>query len=939
MTPADDQWMHTNINVMSNDRLGSTVIYNEREIYYNTGVRLKSSQRGRLNARRVGFNVRFNEDQLFRGIHSTVAIDRSQGQAPGQKEILFNIMMTSAGGLSSKYNDLIRIIAPRDAHTGTAELQMARYTGITLGSQIKDGDKGTVFEYELIYFPRSADANGYKIPQPDGVVGTRIRSLGNDKENYRWNFLIKNRRTRDDYSAFIDYCKHFNLTGNNFHDGIEKYVDVDNWLRSMAFAVLSGAGDNYGANSQHNAQFYARPDGRVTFLPHDMDFAFSTTRSITANSDLGKIVDDPPRMRQYLGHLHDIISTTYNNGYMSDWSAHFASLDPAQNWNAHLAHINSRSANVLSQVTNTIPKINFSITGNDTLTFNDSTATLAGYGWVDVRKIQIEGGGELDVSWTGRNTWEARLPIKPGSETFTIEALNFSGQRVGSKTITIRNTSSTVPAEKGNLIISKIHFQPAAPSSSETAAGFSDASDFEYVELKNTGTQEINLANARFTSGINHSLPSHTLAPEEQAILARNRSALLKRFPELGSKLLSGEYGQEDSNSFSDRGEKVTLSTLDGAVIHSLSYENPTKWSPELAWPGNKDGAGFSIILDETESSNNPELRLDWRSSPLRGKLRISEISYEPAEGSDLEFIEFINTSNSPIELGNLRMLQGAPAEKFSFQNQSLDAGQRILIVSNRTAFLDHYGHSLATKVAGEWTTGKLSNQGEYITIADQDGNFVMHFKYDNGNDWPGRAAGKGSTLEVLNPAADLGNPNNWQSSTKFGGSPGTEPEQASTRIVVNELLAHTDPPHTDTIELVNSSSQDVDISHWWITDSSDQWKKFKIPDGTTLAAGEYIQFTEKDFNPNGLWNANAGPRGPNEFTLSSKGESIWIIESDASGKLLSFVDKASFGASLNGVSFGHHLNSQQEAFLHGTRDHDTRHSEFRHSNRPSRHQ
>ena len=195
-------------------------------------------------------------------------------------------------------------------------------------------------------------------------------------------------------------------------------------------------------------------------------------------------------------------------------------------------------------------KINFSITGNDTLTFNDSTATLAGYGWVDIRKIQIEGGGELDVSWTGRNTWEARLPIKPGSETFTIEALNCSGQRVGSKTITIRNTSSTVPAEKGNLVISKIHFQPAAPSSSETAAGFSDASDFEYVELKNTGTQEINLANARFTTGINHSLPSHTLAPEEQAILARNRSALLKRFPELGSKLLSGEYGQEDSNSF-----------------------------------------------------------------------------------------------------------------------------------------------------------------------------------------------------------------------------------------------------------------------------------------------------------------------------------------------------------------------------------------------------
>ena len=77
--------------------------------------------------------------------------------------------------------------------------------------------------------------------------------------------------------------------------------------------VLSGAGDNYAANSAHNGQFYVRPDGRVIFLPHDMDFSFSTSRSITANSDVSTIVNDPPRMRQYLGHLHDIITTTYNN--------------------------------------------------------------------------------------------------------------------------------------------------------------------------------------------------------------------------------------------------------------------------------------------------------------------------------------------------------------------------------------------------------------------------------------------------------------------------------------------------------------------------------------------------------------------------------------------------------------------------------------------------
>ena len=137
-------------------------------------------------------------------------------------------------------------------------------------------------------------------------------------------------------------------------------------------------------------------------------------------------------------------------------------------------------------------------------------------------------------------------------------------------------------------------------------------------------------------------------------------------------------------------------------------------------------GLGLVSSLTRPNPATTPSSDLTGEVVHFGGKLRISEISYEPVEGSDLEFIEFINTSNSPIKLGDLRMLQGAPAEKFSFQNQSLDAGQRILIVSNRTAFLDHYGHSLANKVAGEWTTGKLSNQGEYITIADQDGNYVI---------------------------------------------------------------------------------------------------------------------------------------------------------------------------------------------------------------------
>jgi hypothetical protein len=76
-----------NTNLMSNERLGCTVIYNEKEVYYNVGVRLKSSQRGRPAAARVGFNLGFHAGQLFRGVHKTVSIDRSEGQITGAQEI------------------------------------------------------------------------------------------------------------------------------------------------------------------------------------------------------------------------------------------------------------------------------------------------------------------------------------------------------------------------------------------------------------------------------------------------------------------------------------------------------------------------------------------------------------------------------------------------------------------------------------------------------------------------------------------------------------------------------------------------------------------------------------------------------------------------------------------------------------------------------------
>ena len=375
---------------------------------------------------------------------------------------------------------------------------MARYDPVLLDSQFENGSDGNLYEYELLYTPNNADANGFKLPNPDGVTGVNVSNLGDDKEKYRWFFLKKNNREADEFAPIIAYNKKFSQSGAAFEEGLEDVVDVDAWLRGMAYAVLSGAGDNAGANSQHNGMYYARPDGRVMFLPHDMDFAFDAGRTIFANSQCSKLTADPVRRRLYLGHLHDIISTTYNSSYMSMWTSHLQSLDSSQPWNTHLNYINSRSNNVLSQINSRVAPTTFDITTPNPHNVNGSTATLSGDGWVDVRSFRLAGGGVLDATWSDNNSWQLTIPVSLGANTITIEALNFSGNVIGTESITINNSGSVEPASAANLAISEIMYHPGAPTPSEISSGFTDDVAFEFIELMNIGDNEVDLTGVQF---------------------------------------------------------------------------------------------------------------------------------------------------------------------------------------------------------------------------------------------------------------------------------------------------------------------------------------------------------------------------------------------------------------------------------------------------------
>ncbi len=568
---AESDEMLRTVNLMSNERIGTTLIYDDREVFYDVGLRLKGSEHSRTTTPRLGFNVSFSSEQLFRGVHSTVAIDRSESTGFGQREMLIHQTLNHAGGVPTKYHDLVQVMAPRPEHTGTAELQLARYSDVFLDDQYENGSDGMVFEYELVYQLNSTDngtPEGNKVAAPDSVTGTAIRNLGDDKEGYRWTFLIKNNEERDDYSRVIPFAKWMEQTGAAFTGQITNYIDVEQWLRGVAVNALSGAGDSYGGDgAQHNVQFYVRPtDGRMLYFPHDIDAFFSATRPIVPNGDVSKMLAVPAYARAYYGHLLDIIATTYNASYMTRWANHFGRLLPAQPFASHLAFLIQRSDFVVAQVNTAVPNIGFAITSNSGNNFGTSnnTITLTGTAPLAVKFIEVN-GVSYPITWTSTTAWSLTVPLFSGPNALTAQGMSVGGVALTNAidTITITNSGSGAPLP---VMINEWMADNAAPG------GLSDPVDGlnqDWFELYNPNTNAFNLSGFFLTDDL--SQPTKSPIPTN-TIIAAGGFLLVWADNQVAQNGLSPFGDLHAAFQLNNGGEVIALLAPDGTIQSSVEF-------------------------------------------------------------------------------------------------------------------------------------------------------------------------------------------------------------------------------------------------------------------------------------------------------------------------------------------------------------------------------
>jgi hypothetical protein len=343
------------------------------------------------------------------------------------------------------YDDLARFIHVTTSYTSSCQLRLTGFEGEYLDTQFPNGSDGQMYEYEVLRFTTATSdgtVDGTKLPG-SGYSNPDLQNQGNDEEAYRWNWLSSGHRAADDFTSAIAVGKMFSLTGTAFDTESKMRLDVDEWLRAMAFQALVGPNDViYTGANIHNIRFYTRPhDGKTLYMPWDWDsvWQYASNGSLFGSGNVGKVVTvTPQNQRQYLCHVYDLVGSVYNTTYMSRWTQHYAAV-AGEDYTSILSYISARSAYALTQLPTTT-----AFTAVAGVPNANGAVTLTGTGNIRVAFIEINGLAYTPV-WTSNTAWSVVVPLAQGANTLTIRGLDKRGAAVSGATASLNVTNPNAP--------------------------------------------------------------------------------------------------------------------------------------------------------------------------------------------------------------------------------------------------------------------------------------------------------------------------------------------------------------------------------------------------------------------------------------------------------------------------------------------------------------
>lgn len=422
--------------------------------------------------------------------------------------------------------------------------------------------------------------------------------------------------------------------------------------------------------------------------------------------------------------------------------------------------------------------------------------------------------GSLDgMTWTTlsssalslASTLEVGPFVSSASGTISNTAAFFSYSNTTSTTVVNNQVLPFEPdgpsTRLSTMVISEIMYNPNAVNGT---------GNLEFVELHNTSPYPEDLSGWKFKGGIDYTFPNGTMVKGGGYLVIAAVPANVQ-----AAYSITGVLGPW-SGALSNTGEEFRLENENGGTMVEVDYND------EAPWPTGAAGLGHSLVLARPSfGENNPRAwsasnvlggspgRRDPYAADAAGAVIINEFlanSETPAE----DFVELFNTSTSAVDVGGLKLGDGA----------NLSTGYTIppsTIIPARSAI------SFTQTTLGFG----LGSNGERLWLYRPGVRLIDAIYYD---------------------AQDVGVSRDHDQNELATATPGAANSGKKDRpIVINEIMY---APITETtadeyVEFYNKSGVAVDVSGWKVSGDVD----FTIPATTSIPAGGYLVIAKDPAN------------------------------------------------------------------------------------------
>lgn len=337
-------------------------------------------------------------------------------------------------------------------------------------------------------------------------------------------------------------------------------------------------------------------------------------------------------------------------------------------------------------------------------------AVPAGFG-LSITHTNASGIIYFTVDGTDPRTYGSGA-VAPGAQAYSAPVVLNSPTVARARVLNAGQWSALVeavfypPQDLSKLALTEIMYNPPA-------AGLVDGDEFEFLELKNTGTNTLNLSGLTFI-GITFTFTNHTLlAPGQFFVLAASATNFAAKYPGIGVR---GVY----SGRLANGGETLTLAHPLGATVFSVTFND------DVPWPLTPDNYGHSLVPKNPGATQAPDNGADWRASTNRGgspgaddpppiipRIVINEI-LTASVPPEVDRIELFNPTAAPVNIGGWFLSDDAgDPTKFRIPNGTMISAGGFVV----------FTESQFNATPGTNGSFSLSSQGESVYLFSGDAN------------------------------------------------------------------------------------------------------------------------------------------------------------------------------------------------------------------------